>query len=70
MDTYHHAVQEDLMQASAVIATLVYEAANRKELLPRRALPKVEYRTPRRIPDWKHGRSGADTIILASSTPG
>jgi hypothetical protein len=40
MDTYDHAVPEDLMQASAVIATLVYEAANRKEMLPRRELPK------------------------------
>ncbi|MBS1859459.1 MAG: M20/M25/M40 family metallo-hydrolase [Acidobacteria bacterium] len=42
MDTYDHAVPADLMQASAVIATVVYEAANRKEMLPRRALPKVE----------------------------
>jgi carboxypeptidase Q len=42
MDTYDHAIAEDLMQASAVIATVVYEAANRKEMLPRRPLPKVE----------------------------
>ena len=40
MDTWDHAVPEDLMQASAVIATVVYEAANRKERLPRRELPK------------------------------
>jgi hypothetical protein len=40
MDTYDHAIPEDLMQASAVIATVVYEAANRKEMLPRRELPK------------------------------
>jgi len=40
MDTYDHAVPEDLMQASAVIATVVYEAANRKEMLPRRELSK------------------------------
>jgi hypothetical protein len=44
MDTYDHAIAADLMQASAVIATIVYEAANRKELLPRRELPKVESR--------------------------
>jgi len=42
MDTWDHAIPEDLMQASAVIATLVYETANRKELLPRRELPKAE----------------------------
>jgi hypothetical protein len=29
------------MQASAVIASVVYDAANRKELLPRRPLPKL-----------------------------
>jgi hypothetical protein len=42
MDTWDHAVPEDLMQASAVIATLVYETATRKEMLPRRELPKAE----------------------------
>jgi len=42
MDTYDHAIAADLMQASAVIATVVYEAANGKEMLPRRELPKAE----------------------------
>ncbi len=42
MDTWDHAVPEDLMQASAVIATLVYETATRKEMLPRRELPRPE----------------------------
>jgi hypothetical protein len=42
MDTYDHAIAADLMQASAVIATVVYETANRKEMLPRRELPKSE----------------------------
>ncbi len=42
MDTWDHAVPEDLMQASAVIATVVYQTATRKELLPRRELPKPE----------------------------
>lgn len=36
MDTYDHAVPEDLMQASAVIASCVYQAANRKDMFPRR----------------------------------
>ena len=39
-DTYEHAVAADLMQASAVIASVVYQAANRAERLPRRELPK------------------------------
>jgi len=39
MDTWDHAVPADLMQASAVIASVVYDAANRKEMLPRRPLP-------------------------------
>jgi hypothetical protein len=42
MDTWDHAVPEDLMQASAVIATLVYETAVRQDMLPRRELPKPE----------------------------
>ena len=42
MDTWDHAVPEDLMQASAVIATLVYQTATRPEMLPRRELPKPE----------------------------
>jgi Zn-dependent M28 family amino/carboxypeptidase len=40
MDTYDHAVPADLMQASAIIAGVVYCAANREEKLPRRELPK------------------------------
>jgi hypothetical protein len=38
-DTLDHAVPADLMQASAVIAAVVYQAANRPDRLPRRALP-------------------------------
>jgi carboxypeptidase Q len=42
MDTYSHAVAEDLMQASAIIATAVYEIANREERFPRKPLPAAE----------------------------
>ena len=42
MDTYDHAVAADLMQASAVIASVVYDAANRSEMLPRKPLPKPQ----------------------------
>ncbi len=40
-DTLDHAIPADLMQASAVIASVVYQAANRPQMLPRRALPKA-----------------------------
>jgi carboxypeptidase Q len=39
MDVYDHAVPEDLMQAAAVISSVVYNAANRPETLPRKELP-------------------------------
>ena len=38
VDTYSHAIPEDLMQASAVIAALVYDFANREELAPRKQI--------------------------------
>lgn len=39
MDTYTHLVPEDLMQASAVIATLAYDLANRDQFVPRKQMP-------------------------------
>ncbi len=42
MDTYDHAIPGDLMQAAAVIASVVYDAATRPDMLPRKALPKAE----------------------------
>ena len=41
MDTFDHAQAADLMQAVAVIASVVYDAANRPEMLPRKPLPKA-----------------------------
>jgi len=40
MDVYDRVVPADLMQASAIIATFVYQTANREELLPRKPLPE------------------------------
>jgi carboxypeptidase Q len=51
-DTYDHAVAADLMQASAVIASVVCQAANRAERLPRRELPKAEPK-PRKVSEEK-----------------
>ena len=40
LDTYERVQMADLMQASAILATFAYHAANRPELLPRKPMPK------------------------------
>jgi carboxypeptidase Q len=40
LDVYDHAQAGDLMQASAIMASFVYDAANRPEMLPRKPLPE------------------------------
>ena len=40
LDVYDHLQPADLMQASAVLASFVYDAATRAEKLPRKPLPK------------------------------
>jgi hypothetical protein len=47
MDTYSHAIPEDLMQASAIIATLAYDIANNPQQFPRKPLPVGHETTPR-----------------------
>ncbi len=42
MDVYDRIQPGDLMQASAIIASFVYHAANRGEMLPREPLPKPQ----------------------------
>ncbi len=42
MDVYDRIQAGDLMQASAVIASFVYNTATRAEMLPRKALPKPQ----------------------------
>ncbi len=39
LDVYDHAIASDLMQAAAVMASFVYHAATRPEMLPREILP-------------------------------
>ena len=40
LDVYDHAQPSDMMQASAILASFVYNAATRPEMLPREILPK------------------------------
>jgi carboxypeptidase Q len=42
MDTLDHVQGADLMQVAAIVTTVVYNAANRPEMLPRKALPKPQ----------------------------
>jgi hypothetical protein len=42
MDVYERLQREDLMQASVVIATFVYQAAMRDGMMPRKPMPKDE----------------------------
>lgn len=46
VDTLDHVHAEDLMQASAIIATIVYQTANRPDLLPRKPLPAPAVKLP------------------------
>ncbi|HZU26205.1 MAG TPA: M20/M25/M40 family metallo-hydrolase [Bryobacteraceae bacterium] len=50
MDTYDHAQPADLMQCAAVIASVVYDAATRGSMLPRKPLPKPEPKLPASLP--------------------
>ena len=40
MDVYERIQKEDLMQASAIVASFVYQAAMRDEMLPRKPMPE------------------------------
>lgn len=47
MDTYDHLSPEDLKQAAVIVATFVYNTAQRDEKLPRKDLPKPPSNQPR-----------------------
>ena len=48
MDVYDRLQPGDLVQASAIVASVVYHAAMREEMLPRKPLPKPAKRGDRR----------------------
>ncbi len=41
-DTFDHLVREDMVQGSVVLASFVWQAANRDEMIPRKPMPKDE----------------------------
>lgn len=42
MDTYDHLVAEDLKQAATIVASFVYNTAQRDQKIPRKAMPQVQ----------------------------
>jgi hypothetical protein len=42
MDVYDRVQRADMMQMSAIVASFVYNTANRDALLPRKPLPKPQ----------------------------
>jgi hypothetical protein len=42
MDVYDRVQRSDMMQMAAIVASFVYNAANREEMLPRKPLPKPQ----------------------------
>ncbi len=53
MDLYDRLQQPDLMQAAAIMASVVYHAATRDQMLPRKELPKPE---PKKKPEDESGK--------------
>ena len=52
-DTYDRLRRPDLVGNAAIVASLVYELANRDELMPRKPLPKPD---PKAAGPWSPGR--------------
>jgi hypothetical protein len=51
LDTFDHAVADDLKQASVIVASFVYHAAMRDEKLPRKPMPQKPPETPKKADD-------------------
>ena len=67
-DTYERLQRDDLMQAAVVIATFVWEAANRPDMLPRKPLSAAD-RVPMSGPaETPHSRSSRKTAFALPST--
>ncbi|MCZ6726017.1 MAG: M20/M25/M40 family metallo-hydrolase [Acidobacteria bacterium] len=51
LDVYDHAVEDDLKQASVIVASFVYHAAMRDEKFPRKAMPQRPVEKPKKKGD-------------------
>jgi acetyl esterase/lipase len=68
MDVYDRLQKTDLMQASAIMASMVYHTAMREEMLPRKPLPKPQPRTGR-IADVTYAKPGGVALTLDADVP-
>jgi sporulation protein YlmC with PRC-barrel domain len=68
MDVYDRLQRTDLMQASAIMASFVYHAAMRDEMLPRKPLPPPQPRSGT-IPDVTFTKAGDQTLTLDAYVP-
>ncbi len=68
MDVYDRLQKTDLMQASAIMASFVYHAAMRDEMLPRKPLPKPQPRTGT-ISDVTFTKVGDTALSLDAYVP-
>jgi hypothetical protein len=50
MDVYDRLQTADMMKNAVIVASFVYEAANRDQMLPRKPLPKAEPPKPATAP--------------------
>src|SRR5437660_2032636 len=69
MDVYDRLQKTDLMQASAIMASFVYHAAMRDEMLPRKPPPAPQPRSGT-IPDVTFNKAGDQTLTLDAYVPG
>jgi carboxypeptidase Q len=68
MDVYDRLQRQDLMQASAIMASFVYHAAMRDEMLPRKPLPEPVRRTGT-ISDVQFHKVGDVALTLDAYVP-
>ncbi|MEO7651485.1 MAG: alpha/beta hydrolase fold domain-containing protein, partial [Bryobacteraceae bacterium] len=68
MDVYDRLQKSDLMQASAIMAAFVYNAAMREEMLPRKPLPKPQRKTGLRS-DIEFSKPGGVGLTLDAYVP-
>ncbi|MBI4873243.1 MAG: M20/M25/M40 family metallo-hydrolase [Acidobacteria bacterium] len=69
MDAYDRLQPADMKQAAAVIATLVYHAANREELLPRKPQPKPAASSLKLKTDIEFAKPGGESLTLDAYVP-
>ena len=61
MDVYERLQEEDLMQASVIMASFLYNAANRDQMMPAQANRRAGIRTVEDQLIWQRRQNGTPT---------